>query len=272
MPTIASVADSLTQPRVLLVVATLGKRVEYLRETLTSIRTQGVPSTIVIVAPTDNHDVKNLAEEFDCLLVPDPGSLPAAINAGVAQAWDGQEFVSWLNDDDLLEPGSLEATTKLLDTDPTCVCAYGACRYIDESGRELWVNRAGPWAERILSWGPDLIPQPGMLVRAEAWMKERGIDESYRFAFDLDLLLRLRKHGHLRDTGVTVSSFRWHADSLTVGDRTQSLDESQRAKRASLSPTKLKMAWMWEKPVRGATRLAARQVNRRARRAASASR
>ena len=267
VPTIASVADSLTQPRVLLVVATLGKRVEYLRETLMSIRAQSVPSTIVIVAPTDNREVKDLAEEFNCLLVPDPGSLPAAINAGVAQAWDGQEFVSWLNDDDLLEPGSLEATTKLLDTDPTCVCAYGACRYIDESGRELWVNRAGPWAERILSWGPDLIPQPGMLVRSEAWMKERGIDESYRFAFDLDLLLRLRQHGHLRDTGVTVSSFRWHADSLTVGDRTQSLDESQRAKRASLTPGARKVAWLWEKPVRGATRLAAGHVNRRARRA-----
>lgn len=272
MPTIASVADSLTQPRVLLVVATLGRRVEYLRQTLMSIRTQSVPSTIVIVAPTDNREVGVLAEEFDCILVPDPGNLPAAINAGVAQAWNGQEFVNWLNDDDLLEPGSLEATTSLLDSDPTCVCAYGACRYIDESGRELWVNRAGPWAERILSWGPDLIPQPGMLVRAEAWMKENGIDESFRFAFDLDLLLRIRKHGHLRDTGVTVSSFRWHSDSLTVGDRTQSLDESERAKRASLSPMKRKLAWLWEKPVRGATRLAAGQVNRRARRAARASR
>ena len=272
VPTIASVADSLTHPRVLLVVATLGTRVEYLRQTLITIRTQGVPSRIVIVAPTDNRDVKNLAQEFDCLLVPDPGSLPAAINAGVTQAWDGHEFVSWLNDDDLLEPGSLEATTRLLDTDPTCVCAYGACRYIDESGRELWINRAGPWAERILSWGPDLIPQPGMLVRAEAWMKEKGIDESYRFAFDLDLLLRLRKHGHLRDTGVIVSSFRWHADSLTVGDRTRSLDESQRAKRATLGPTTRKVAWIWEKPVRGATRLAAGQVNRRARRASAAHR
>lgn len=253
-------------------VATLGKRVEYLRETLMSIRTQSVSSTIVIVAPTDNSEVEELAKEFDCLILPDPGNLPAAINAGVAQAWNGQDFVSWLNDDDLLEPGSLEATTRLLDAYPTCVCAYGACRYIDESGRELWVNRAGPWAERILSWGPDLIPQPGMLVRATAWREEGGVDESYRFAFDLDLLLRLRKHGQLRDTGVTVSSFRWHADSLTVGDRTQSLNESQRAKRASLSPTKRKMAWLWEKPVRGATRLAARQVSRRARRAASASR
>lgn len=265
-------ADPQTKPRVLLVVATLGQRPEYLRETLTSIRSQSVPSTVVIVAPTDNHSVIEIARDFDCQLIPDPGSLTSAINAGVAQAWHGHEFINWLNDDDLLEPGSLEATTALLDADPTCVCAYGACRYIDEAGRELWVNRAGPWAERILSWGPDLIPQPGMLVRADAWRAEGGVDETYRFAFDLDLLLRLRRHGHLRDTGRIVSSFRWHADSLTVGDRTRSLDESERAKRSALSPRARTMAWLWEKPVRGATRLAARQVSRRARKAARATR
>jgi len=264
------VADPQTTPRVLLVVATLGERPEYLRETLTSIRSQSVPSTIVIVAPTGKQAVAQLADEFGCLLVPDPGSLTAAINAGVEQAWEGHEFINWLNDDDLLEPGSLEATTGLLDADPTCVCAYGACRYIDEVGRELWVNRAGPWAERILSWGPDLIPQPGMLVRADAWRAEGGVDETYRFAFDLDLLLRLRHHGELRDTGRIVSSFRWHADSLTVGDRTRSLDESERAKRSALSPRARTMAWLWERPVRGATRLAARHVSRRARKAAQA--
>jgi len=264
------VADSAIKPRVLLVVATLGERPEYLHETLTSIHSQSVPSTIVIVAPTGKQDVVQLADEFGCVLVPDPGSLTAAINAGVEQAWAGHEFINWLNDDDLLEPGSLEHTTGLLDADPTCVCAYGACRYIDEVGRELWVNRAGPWAERILSWGPDLIPQPGMLVRADAWRAEGGVDETYRFAFDLDLLLRLRHHGELRDTGRIVSAFRWHAESLTVGDRTRSLEESERAKRQALGPRLRKVAWLWEKPVRGATRLAARQVSRRARKAARA--
>ena len=41
--------------------------------------------------------------------------------------------------------------------------------FLDDAGRPLWVSRAGRWAERILAWGPDLIPQPGMLVRRSAW-------------------------------------------------------------------------------------------------------
>lgn len=70
--------------------------------------------------------------------------------------------------------------------------------------------------------------------------------------------------------GEVVSCFRWHGDSLTVSDRTASLDESERVKRRHLSPTARRLAWTWEGPVRVATRLAAREVTRRARRASSA--
>lgn len=256
-------------PRVLLVVATLGQRTGYLRQTLESIRSQGVASDIVVVAPESATETVRLAEEFSCSFLPDPGSLTGAINLGVSRCLSTHEFVNWLNDDDLLEPGSLAATTALLDADPDAVVAYGACRYIDPSGQELWISRAGPWATRILSWGPDLIPQPGMLVRAGAWTKVGGLDPSFRFAFDLDLLLRLRTVGALRDTGTVVSAFRWHADSLTVGDRSQSLAESERAKRQALSPRARRVAWAWEGPVRLATRVAAREVSRRARRIAA---
>ncbi len=252
----------------LLVVATLGQRTAFLRETLDSIRTQAVPADIVVVAPESSEPTRALADEFGCLFVPDPGSLTSAINLGVRAGLRGHEFVNWLNDDDVLEAGSLAATSGLLDSDPAAVVAYGACRYIDPEGRELWVSRAGPWANRILGWGPDLIPQPGMLVRASAWVDVGGVDESFRFAFDLDLLLRLRRLGALRDTGAVVSAFRWHEDSLTVGDRSQSLAESERAKRAALGPTARRLAWVWEGPVRVATRMAAREVSRRARRVA----
>jgi GT2 family glycosyltransferase len=249
---------------VLLVVATLGRRPEYLRQTLESIRSQEVASDVVMVAPVDVPGVREAAEEFGARLLPDPGSLPGAINLGVESSPETYAYVNWLNDDDLLEPGSLLATTRALAADPEAVVAFGSCRYIDGEGRELWISKAGPWAPRILGWGPDLIPQPGMLVRADAWRKVGGVDTSYRLAFDLDLLLRLKRLGRLADTGTVVSSFRWHADSLTVDDRTTNIAESERAKRAALSPSARRLAWMWEAPVRVATRMAAREVQRRA--------
>ena len=256
----------MSDPRILLVVPTLGTRPDYLARCLTSIAQQDVPADIVIVAP-DRPEIHEIARDFNASYLADPGSQSSAINLGVASAQAHHEFVNWIGDDDLLEPGSLRATTAALDADPHAVVAYGACRYIDENDSELWISRAGPWANRILKWGPDLIPQPGMLVKTAAWHQVGGVDETLRFAFDLDLLLKLQQQGALIDVGQVVSSFRWHADSLTVGDRTASLDESERVKRRALSPMARKLAWIWEKPVRGATRLAAREVARRAQRA-----
>jgi GT2 family glycosyltransferase len=254
----------MSEPRVLLIVATLGRRPEYLVETLTSIRSQGVTSDVVIVAPTDNESVRQAASEFECSLLPDPGSLAGAINLGATELQPHHEFINWLNDDDLIETDSLAVTMAALDEHKDAVVAYGSCRYIDPTGRLLWVSKAGPWATRILGWGPDLIPQPGMLVRSSAWKKVGGLDESYELAFDLDLLLRLKRLGRLIDVGQIVSSFRWHPNSLTVGDREKNIVESERAKRAALSPTARKLAWMWEAPVRVATKFAAREVQRRA--------
>lgn len=259
--------ESLTErPEVLIVVPTLGQRIGYLRETLASIRDQDVPAHIVLVTPTTAVEARTLAADFNAELLDDPGSLPKAINAGVEACGREYQFVNWLNDDDLLTPGSLRATTTTLKNNPTATVAFGSCRYIDEAGRELWVSKAGKWAPRILGWGPDLIPQPGMLVRTQAWWDVGGLDTSYRLAFDLDLLLKLKANGPLLNTGTVVSCFRWHADSLTVDDRATNIAESERAKRAALSPRARPWSWTWEPPVRLATKLAAREVQRRARR------
>ena len=75
-----------------------------------------------------------------------------------------------------------------------------------------------------------------MLVRRSAWEQVGGLDESFRFAFDLDLLLKIQPLGGFVDVGQVVSSFRWHGDSLTVGDRSTSLHESEVARRRALRP------------------------------------
>jgi len=268
IPTIANVSH---QPRVLLVIATLGKRPEYLQQTITSIASQSIASDIIIVAPATAPGIQQTANEAGATLLADPGSLAAAINLGISHGLKRHDYsyVNWLNDDDLLEPESLTATTRILDDTPNAVVAYGSCRYIDENGHEILISRAGPWASRLLSWGPDLIPQPGMLVRARSWQEVGGLDESYQLAFDLDLLLKLRKIGRLVDTGTVVSSFRWHAESLTVDDRTKNIEESERAKRNQLGAFARNLAWIWEGPVRVATRVAAREVQRRALRTGS---
>lgn len=252
------------EARVLLVVPTLGRRPDYLRQTLTSIRAQDVPADVVLVTPSDATEARDLAAEHHCAVLDDPGSLSAAVNLGVASAADHHAYVNWLGDDDLLAPDSLALTTGALDADPDVVVAYGHCVYVDPQGRTLWVSRAGRVAPWLMTWGPDLVPQPGLLVRRDAWERVGGLDESLRFAMDLDLLLRLRSEGRFVDVAAPVSAFRWHPESLTVSDRTASLDESEAVKRRYLTRWQRAIAPAWELPVRGATRLAARRVTRRA--------
>lgn len=260
------------QSEVLIVVPTLGQRPQLLEQTLESIRSQSVSADIAIVGPCDNPNLQEAARAFDAELVRDPGSLPAAIEAGVARAQQHHRYVTWLNDDDVLTPGSLSATHYALQATPRAVLAYGACEYINERGDMLWTNSAGRWAQRVLPWGPDLVPQPGMLARRDAWERVGGLDANLKFAFDLDLLLRLRGLGEFVDVGVVVSRFRWHATSLTVADRTASLNESEAVKRRYLSARARRWAWLWEKPVRAATRVAAARLTRRASRISASTR
>ena len=255
--------------RVLIVIATLGRRPAYLRQTLGSIQSQSLPVDIVIVAPPENPEIAAISAEFGIPVLPDPGSLPKAINVGASALRTHHEFINWLNDDDYLEPGALVAVVQALDSDPKAVVAYGYCRYVDTEGRELWVSKAGKLAPLILPWGPDLIPQPGMLVRASAWRKVGGVETSFDLAFDLDLLLRLKKVGTLVSVNRIVSNFRWHPDSLTVEDRNKNLRESERAKRAALPKVLRQVSRVWDVPVRVAIKLAARRVTATAQRQSS---
>jgi GT2 family glycosyltransferase len=260
--------DGTGSPDVLIVVPTLGRRPDYLEQTLASVRSQGVPVDLVVVCPTDATPAREAAARHAAAVLDDPGSLSAAINLGLATATTRHRYGNWIGDDDLLEPGSLAATRAALEDDRSAVVAYGACRYIDEAGRELWVSRAGRLAAWLLPWGPDLIPQPGMLFRLADFDAVGGVDETLTFAMDLDLLLKLRRRGAFVALGRPVSSFRWHASSLTVSDRSASLAESDLVKRRYLPSALRRIAPAWEVPNRAATRAAARRLGARARAAA----
>ena len=258
-------------PSVLVVVPTLGERVETLHASLVSVRAQtDVSVHLVVVAPEDATAARAIARDLGATVVDDPRrGLSAAVNAGVAARSD-ERFYAWLGDDDLLADGGLCWLANLLENEPGAVVAYGACTYIDDRGRTVTVSRAGDLASKILAWGPDLVPQPASLTRMDALLACGGYDETLKFAMDLDMFLRLKRHGTFVSTKQETAAFRWHADSLTVANRGKSLAESEAVKRRYLSRWARPFALLWEVPVRLATRAAARQVNVRARKVAAA--
>lgn len=251
----------------LVVLPTLGERLDTLRQSLESVDSQRsqIALTLVVVAPPAASEARQLALTFGAMIIDDPKQgISSAINCGLS-ARTTEQYYAWVGDDDLFRPGGLARLKAMLDDDPRAVVAYGGCDYIDSEGRTVAVSNAGRLAMFLLSWGPDLIPNPSAMIRLDALERIGGFDPELRFAMDLDAFLKLRKQGQFRWTRTSVSAFRWHPDSLTVANRLSSSREAESVKRRHL-PTWLRpLSGLWHYPIRWASMVAANRVNSRAR-------
>ena len=244
-----------------IVVPTLGTRPDFLVQCVKSIRSAGA-CTIAVVRPPD----VDLGDEVRTLVdteVDDPGTgLAAAINVGLRAFPSDVSLVNWLGDDDRLTPGSLVTAASWLASSDA-VGVFGQCRYIDEDGHELWVNRSGSYSVALMRVGPQLIPQPGSLFSREAFERCGGLREDLSWAFDLDLFLKLRRLGQLRFIPEVLAEFRWHPGSLSVGGRLGSVTEASKV-RIERHPVPIRqMSRLWEPLVKQIILLAGKQMNRR---------
>jgi hypothetical protein len=121
-----------------------------------------------------------------------------------------------------LSPARWTGPKQALLAKPTASMAYGRCRYVDADGRSLWTARPGRLAALIAPYGPNLLPQPGSLLRAAAVRQVGMLDPDLRYAMDIDLFLRLRTVGELVYVPHELALFRWHAQSTTVANRAAS--------------------------------------------------
>lgn len=254
------------QENILVVLPTLGERIDSFRLTLRSIELQRdqVGVRLIVVIPAYAIEARKLAESFGAELVDDPGhGMSAAINAGLAQR-KNEVFYSWMGDDDLFLPEGLATLRGLFEKNQSAVVGYGGCVYINELGFQIGVSRAGKLAKWILPWGPDLIPHPGSMIRLDALFSVGLYDTSLKYAMDLDVFLKLKQIGKFESTRNAVSSFRWHSNSLTVSGRKASSAESESVKRRYLGPFLASISFLWEAPIRIAASIAAQRVNARA--------
>lgn len=245
-----------------IVVPTFGSRAEFLRESVASIRAAG-DVFIGIVRPSDALIDPAVLESVD-QVVDDPGTgLAAAINAGIRSLPATVRYVSWLGDDDRLVPGTLGMVVAELER-TGAAAVYGQCRYIDATGNELWLNRSGRWASPLMLCGPQLVPQPGSLVRRGEFDAIGGLDETREWAFDLEMFLQLRRRpGGLRYIAQLLAEFRWHGGSLSVGGRLGSVTEASEIRRQHLPSPLRQASALWEPLLRKIILWAGERMNRR---------
>jgi GT2 family glycosyltransferase len=218
-----------TQPLVSIVTPCLDPPARMLRRCLTSVAAQTYSPVehIVIDGGSDPTVVAELERAGVAFVSERDGGQADAINKGFALARG--DIVGWLNADDVLAADAVARVVAAFRRRPAAAWAYGDCEIV--GGRSSGVLRAHRrLSERLIAAG-ETVPQPGSLMWRRALDAVGPLDESFAFAMDADLVIRLFDRGQqsVRVPGV-LARFEVHADSKTGSDtRSRFLGEHARA-------------------------------------------
>lgn len=197
---------------------------QFLEETIRSVLLQNYPNLEYIIVDGGSHDGSlEIIRKYVPWLTswtsePDAGQADA-INKGWSQATG--DFITWLNSDDLLAPGSLACTARALATNKKLDIVYGNVLLINKHSDPL------PYPyQRILARPFDLyrmivhwqnpVPQQGFLMRRSLLQRVGTLDQNYHFTMDFEYWIRIALNGgHGFALRQTVGSFRQHPEAKT---------------------------------------------------------
>ncbi len=146
---------------------------------------------------------------------PDSGQADA-IAKGFAKTSGGpDDLMAWINSDDFYLPGALAYVADYFARHPDVDVIYGHRIVVDEESREIarwFLPKHDP---EVLCLN-DFVPQETMFWRRRLWDKVGGIDPSFKFAMDWDLLLRFQAAGaRMVRVPYFLACFRVHAAQKT---------------------------------------------------------
>ena len=154
-----------------------------------------------------------------------------ALNRGFARTHG--EIMAYLNSDDLLLPGSLAYVASYLRSHPDVDAVYGHRILIDEQDRKVGVWVVPPHDDDVLGVA-DFVPQESLFWRRRAWDRAGGrMDDSFQYALDWDLLLRLRDSGaRIERLPRFLGAFRIHDEQKTqAGGRARDAEADRLRRR-----------------------------------------
>jgi glycosyltransferase involved in cell wall biosynthesis len=208
-PTISIVTPSLNRSR-------------FLEDAIQSVLDQGYPALEYVLQDGGSEDgtreilVRHSNRLHHWESVPDSGQAQA-LNRGFAHT--SGEIMAYLNSDDLLLPGALAYVGRYLGRNPSVDVVYGHRVLIDDAGQEIGRHVIPRHDDEVLSWA-DFIPQETVFWRRAAWEAAGAtFDESFRYAIDWELLVRLREAGaRMVRLPRFLGAFRVHGDQKTIAE------------------------------------------------------
>lgn len=208
LPTIAIVTPSYNQDK-------------FLESTLLSVLNQNYPKLRLWVQDGASKDGSvRIIEKYAPRLAgwestKDRGQSDA-IRRGFAQlAGQDDDVLAWLNSDDLIAPRALRYVGEYFARHPEVDVIYGHRIVIDDFDQEI-----GRWFlprhdNHTLEW-IDYVPQETMFFRRRIWNAVGGLDPSFQFALDWDLISRFQTaRARIVRVPYFLGCFRVHTEQKT---------------------------------------------------------
>ncbi len=174
----------------------------FLESTMVSILNQEYPKLLYVVQDGGSKDASpQIIARYASRLThwasePDKGQADA-VRKGfthIEPRLGPDDVMAWFNSDDLVAPRVLRYVAAYFATHPDVDAVYGHRIIIDDQDREVgrWIMpRHEPDS---IEW-IDYVPQETLFWRKRAWDLAGGIDPTFQFALDWDLLARLHQAG-----------------------------------------------------------------------------
>lgn len=139
-----------------------------------------------------------------------------AIRTGFDQLpGDEGDVMAWLNSDDFIAPRALRFVAEYFVRHPKVDVIYGHRIIIDDHDREIGRWIMPPHDRASLEW-IDYVPQETLFWRRRAWDAVGGLDPTFQFALDWDLLARFQQAGaRIVRLPYFLGCFRVHSEQKT---------------------------------------------------------
>jgi hypothetical protein len=142
--------------------------------------------------------------------------IAAALNTGIE--WCRGQYIARMDGDDIAEPDRLMAQVAFLENNIAIGCVGGWATNINDAGQFTGTTRLPVKPHEVnaaLDRGSYAILHPTIMLRHTCLDAIGNYDPAFRYAEDLDLLLRLREVTQLANLPRTVLKYRKRSSSMS---------------------------------------------------------
>jgi|GEM_PF-1175237 len=167
---------------------------KYIERTILSVIDQNYPNTELIIIDGQSTDESyNIAckykEYFTTMISEKDNGQSSAINKGFRLATG--DFITWLNTDDLLLPGSLHQVNMYAKKYPNATWFAGNFAWIDKDDAILRLRKGEPWNGYFARQGFFSVYGPSTFLKKELLEKHGYLREDFHYMMDTELWARL---------------------------------------------------------------------------------